>query len=343
MLEHTSNASKRAAAAIACLGLTLANGCSGTTGSDADTGVNSPPVSASSGPLSPAETESGAGTTTTNSPSPVAPAPTDPVTPGVPPSQGIPTSPGTPSVPGQPSSPTGTPSPTSTTTPGDESTAGFQSDETASFETDWPQDTDALQTEDIEDPGATSDETSSDADGEDPSNDSTQEPNETSTSDEVPAGAHCAPAAAWDPAWSQWEEDVLQLVNDARSSGANCGSEGSFAPASPVSMDPMLRCSARLHSEDMFVRDYFSHENPDGEDPFERMAEAGFEGGWMGENIAAGQQTPEEVMQAWLDSDGHCSNIMNPNFTLVGVGYYPGGANWQEGQHFWTQNFGKPL
>jgi uncharacterized protein YkwD len=178
---------------------------------------------------------------------------------------------------------------------------------------------------------------------EDPGANSSQEPDVTNASHEVPATSHCAPVADWDPAWSQWEEEVLQLVNEFRATGADCDTEGSFGPTTPLAMEPTLRCSARLHSEDMFVRDYFAHDNPDGLDPFERMEEAGFEGGWLGENIAAGQQTPDEVMQAWIDSDGHCSNIMNPNFTLLGVGYYPGGDNWQEGQHFWTQNFGTPL
>jgi uncharacterized protein YkwD len=63
----------------------------------------------------------------------------------------------------------------------------------------------------------------------------------------------------------------------------------------------------------------------------------------MGENIAWGQTSPAEVMEAWIDSDGHCSNVMNPNYTLIGVGYYPGSDNWRDGQHFWTQNFGAPL
>lgn len=187
-------------------------------------------------------------------------------------------------------------------------------------------------------------------------NDPTTEPVETSPttsssegtttdppSSEVPNTPHCADVADWESTWAEWEDAVLALVNSARATGADCDSEGSFGATTPLAMDPMLRCSARLHSRDMFVRDFFDHTNPDGLDPFDRMAEAGFSGGWMGENIAYGQQSPEEVMQAWLESDGHCSNIMNPNFTLIGVGYYPGGANWQEGQHFWTQNFGTPL
>ncbi len=182
------------------------------------------------------------------------------------------------------------------------------------------------------------------ASSEGPGEDTTAEPGGTGTSEEVPADAHCAAVADWDPAWSQWEEEVLQLVNEVRAVGADCGSEGQFGPAEPLSMDPVLRCSARLHSLDMFERDFFDHTNPDGLDPFDRMEEAGFSGSWMGENIAYGQQNPEEVMQAWIDSDGHCSNIMNENYTLLGVGYYPGADSWRDGkQHFWTQNFGAPM
>lgn len=172
---------------------------------------------------------------------------------------------------------------------------------------------------------------------------STAAPADTGTSNEVPVGEHCAAVAEWDPAWSQWEEEVLLLVNEVRAVGADCGAEGEFGPAEPLAMDAILRCSSRLHSLDMFERDYFDHTNPDGLDPFDRMEQAGFSGSYMGENIAYGQRTPEEVMQAWVDSDGHCSNIMNPNYTLLGVGYYPGADSWRDGnQHFWTQNFGAP-
>lgn len=107
-------------------------------------------------------------------------------------------------------------------------------------------------------------------------------------------------------------------------------------------MDPVLRCSSRLHSLDMFERDFFDHTNPDGLDPFDRMDEAGFSGSYMGENIAMGQTDPVEVMEAWIDSDGHCSNVMSPNFTLIGVGYYPGSPDDFRSRNYWTQNFGTP-
>jgi uncharacterized protein YkwD len=159
---------------------------------------------------------------------------------------------------------------------------------------------------------------------------------------DVPAVDYCAAVADWDPLWVQFEEEVLLLVNERRSQPADCGEEGQFAAAAPLSMDPILRCSARVHSLDMFERDYFDHTDPDGIDPFERMAAAGFSGGGAGENIALGQRTPEEVMQAWMDSDGHCANVMRPNFAQIGVGYHPGAGQRGLGSHYWTQNFGAP-
>ncbi|HWO10612.1 MAG TPA: CAP domain-containing protein, partial [Polyangiaceae bacterium] len=115
-----------------------------------------------------------------------------------------------------------------------------------------------------------------------------------------------------------------------------------FAAAAPLTMNPILRCSSRLHSLDMFERDYFEHDTPDGIDPFERMAEAGFVGSGGGENIALGQSTPEEVMAAWMGSDGHCANIMRAEFDTIGVGFHPGAGGRGLGSNYWTQNFGAP-
>jgi uncharacterized protein YkwD len=131
-------------------------------------------------------------------------------------------------------------------------------------------------------------------------------------------------------------------VNEMRSEPADCGVEGEFAAAAPLTMNPILRCSARLHSLDMYERDYFDHDTPDGIDPFQRMAEAGFVGSGGGENIALGQSTPEEVMAAWMESDGHCANVMRAAFDTIGVGYHPGEGRVGIGSNYWTQNFGAP-
>jgi uncharacterized protein YkwD len=158
----------------------------------------------------------------------------------------------------------------------------------------------------------------------------------------VPDTDLCAPVADWDPAWVQFEDEVLLLVNEFRSQPADCGEEGLFEPAPPLTMNPILRCSARLHSLDMFERAYFDHDTPDGIDPFERMAEAGFVGSGGGENIARGQRSPEEVMAAWMDSDGHCANVMRAAFDTIGVGYHPGAGTRGGTNDYWTQNFGAP-
>ena len=154
---------------------------------------------------------------------------------------------------------------------------------------------------------------------------------------DVPDSPYCVPVANVDPAWKQLEEDVLVIVNEKRAMGADCGSQGMFGPAGPLTMQPALRCAARKHSADMDARDFFDHTNPDGQSPWDRMAMAGY-GAYSnaGENIAAGSPDAAGTMQQWMDSDGHCSNIMNPDFQQIGVGYHPGG---QYG-HLWTQVFG---
>jgi len=155
---------------------------------------------------------------------------------------------------------------------------------------------------------------------------------------DVPADVpFCSDAANWDPAWAQLEEDILTLVNQERAKGANCGSEGMFGPAGPLTMEPHLRCAARMHSKDMDDRNFFSHTNPDGEGPGQRIdkAQYGNYSTW-GENIAAGSPNAAGTMNQWMGSDGHCANIMNPDFEHIGVGYHPGG---QYG-HLWTQVFG---
>jgi uncharacterized protein YkwD len=106
-------------------------------------------------------------------------------------------------------------------------------------------------------------------------------------------------------------------------------------------MNGGLRCAARVHSADMAQRGFFDHVNPDGEDPFDRMERTGFRFSLAGENIAAGQRSPEEVMAGWMASPGHCANIMEPGFTHFGVGLYVD-ANSDLGL-FWTQTFATPL
>lgn len=99
--------------------------------------------------------------------------------------------------------------------------------------------------------------------------------------------------------------------------------------------DERLRSAARAHSKDMARRDFCAHENPDGVTPAARMQAAGYPAPGA-ENVARGQESPRSVMDAWIASPGHYANLVNPQFTRIGVGVSFTGANGP----CWTQNFG---
>ena len=116
--------------------------------------------------------------------------------------------------------------------------------------------------------------------------------------------------------FDDWAEEVLRLVNIER---ANEG-------IGPLELDKDLCAVAQLHSDDMVARGFFSHENPDGQDPFDRMWAYGISFMAAAENIAAGQRSPEEVVDSWMHSPGHRANILNPTYKKMGVAYTYGGA-----------------
>lgn len=131
--------------------------------------------------------------------------------------------------------------------------------------------------------------------------------------------------------------EVVQLTNEARKTGRDCGGTWKDA-AGPLSVNDHLAVAAQRHAEDMAERMFFAHDNPDGETPTDRMRDAGYTGSITGENIARGQTSPAQVVQGWIDSPGHCRNLMSASFTEIGVGYYRGGPL----GHQWVQNFGAP-
>lgn len=158
---------------------------------------------------------------------------------------------------------------------------------------------------------------------------------------DVDAAEACHEAIeGWSDRWANFEEEVVRLTNQARARGADCGTMGRFPATTEVVMDAHLRCAARYHSYWMATTGNFSHESPGGDlgdDPWERMASAGYSGSGVGENIAAGYGSASAVVQGWLDSDGHCANLMSSQARTIGVGYYAGGSYGS----YWTQNFGR--
>jgi len=141
----------------------------------------------------------------------------------------------------------------------------------------------------------------------------------------------------WPMPRQDFEWEVLELTNARRAKGAMCASDA-FGPAGPLEMDEVVRLAARLHSQDMGQQNYFEHVSLDGRTFDQRMSMAGFDGPtpW-GENIAAGQPTPADVVEGWMNSPGHCRNIMSPEYRVLGVGYaFVEGSDFG---HYWTQNF----
>jgi uncharacterized protein YkwD len=111
---------------------------------------------------------------------------------------------------------------------------------------------------------------------------------------------------------------VLQLVNDVRGRGARCG-ERSFAPVAPVRSSETLDSVAFGHAIDMAEHNYFEHEDLSGRSPADRVRATGYKEKLVGENIAYGPESAEEVVQGWLDSPGHCENIMDSRFAEMGI------------------------
>jgi uncharacterized protein YkwD len=138
----------------------------------------------------------------------------------------------------------------------------------------------------------------------------------------VLASRYAVPSSARAPAI---EARALELVNAARARGARCG-ERSFAPAPPVTLSTALAGAALGHASDMAVNNYFEHSDLAGHTPADRVRAVGYREKIVGENIAFGPRTAEEVVQGWLDSPGHCANIMDPRFAQMGIAYAAGHA-----------------
>jgi uncharacterized protein YkwD len=114
---------------------------------------------------------------------------------------------------------------------------------------------------------------------------------------------------------------VLELVNEARRDGQRCGSR-TFAPAAGLSLEPTLSEVALRHSEDMARLSELSHQGSDGSTPAQRVRAGGFQSrGVVGENVAAGAASADEVVRGWLASPEHCENLMDGRFSQMGVAY----------------------
>lgn len=114
---------------------------------------------------------------------------------------------------------------------------------------------------------------------------------------------------------------VFQIVNRERLD----------AGLSSYAYNVELAVAAQLHAEDMAANGYFDHTSQDGRNFSQRAEEAGYDAFPRGENIAAGQTTPEGVMDSWMNSDGHRANILSGDSNEIGVGF---------AENHWVQVFG---
>ncbi|MEO1523396.1 MAG: CAP domain-containing protein [Cyanobacteria bacterium J06633_2] len=132
---------------------------------------------------------------------------------------------------------------------------------------------------------------------------------------------------------ARFESEVLRLTNEFRKKNG----------LDPLVIDQDLEEAADQHTRNMARQDFFAHKGKDGSTPANRARSAGYETGFVGENIAAGYTTPKQVVDGWISSPGHRANMLNANYNEIGIGYYhqqndTGSVNYR---HYWTQVFGK--
>jgi uncharacterized protein YkwD len=132
-------------------------------------------------------------------------------------------------------------------------------------------------------------------------------------------------------------ERVIDLVNAARATGRKCGSTR-FAATAPLRSSRDLDDAAAAHARDMARKNFFDHRGSNGSQPKDRVLRAGYEPRLSGENIAFGPESAEEVVAGWLDSPGHCANIMEPRFEHIGVGL----STRKRNRTYWVQTFAAP-
>lgn len=137
--------------------------------------------------------------------------------------------------------------------------------------------------------------------------------------------------------WQVEGQKVLDLINTARTQPRQCGTQA-FAAAAALTWNATLATAAQSHSRDMANNNYLDHKDRNGGTPGDRAELADFVGQQIGENIAAGQDTPNKVVEGWLASPGHCANLMNAQFRELGAAYAVDPKS--DAAIYWTAVFG---
>ena len=130
-----------------------------------------------------------------------------------------------------------------------------------------------------------------------------------------------AVSASWDCQAAAAEEQILAMLNAARAEQQTCGGSN-YGPSQPLVMDPQLRCAARLHSWDMSGRNYYAHQTPEGLSPSGRVSLIPGINSSAAENIYQWWASPQAIFDGWMNSAGHCRNMLCGSHTRVGIGIY---------------------
>jgi uncharacterized protein YkwD len=140
---------------------------------------------------------------------------------------------------------------------------------------------------------------------------------------------------------SSEDQSMLNAVNEFRSQPRTCGSYGSRPAAQQLAWDCKAGAAALRHSMDMANNNFFDHEGSDGSSGGNRLTQAGYSWSSWGENIAAGTSfsSVSAVMNAWINSDGHCVNLMGSSFTHFGAAKFSNAASTYN--VYWTQMFAR--
>lgn len=123
---------------------------------------------------------------------------------------------------------------------------------------------------------------------------------------------------------------ILQLLNDVRKKGCQCGDQW-YSSAAPLTWNDLLEKAALAHSTQMVQKKFFSHISSDGYNAGDRISKVGYSWKNYAENIGMGFRDEREMVEGWLKSPGHCRNIMSPQYKEVGVARVG---------DYWTQDFG---
>jgi len=154
------------------------------------------------------------------------------------------------------------------------------------------------------------------------------------------------------PAISEAQKaEYLDAINAIRAQTQDCGTEGVFPAVSALSWSDALYSAAYEHSYDMAYSGVFSHDGSGtvyditaqdlglsrGSFFYERIGNYNYNWSAVGENIAAGNSTVDQVMAQWMASDSHCANIMSSNYTEIGMALVTVSSGYG---YYWTQDFG---